>query len=94
MLHERLKLKLDQLEHDGVIRRVDKLTEWLNPLVVVEETNGDLRLCLDPKYLNQAIQREQFPIPAVDEITTKLCDKEFFTVLDMKDGYFQIKIDE
>lgn len=48
---------------------------------------------MDPKYLNQAIQREHFLIPTAEEIASKLCDKEYFTVLDMKDGYFQVKLD-
>ena len=54
--------------------------------------NKDLRLCLDPKYLNEAIQREPFLIPTADEISSKLANKSYFSVLDMKDGYFQVKI--
>lgn len=92
-LHDRLKLKLEQLEAQGVIKKIEEPTEWLNPLVIVEKSNGDLRLCLDPKYLNKAIQREHFLIPTSEEIAVKLCNKEYFSVLDMKDGYFQIKID-
>lgn len=93
-LHDRLKLKLHQLESQGIIQQLDGPSEWLNPLVIVEKANGDLRLCLDPKYLNNAIQREHFLIPTAEEIALKLCNKEYFTVLDMKDGYFQIKLDE
>lgn len=93
-LHERLKLKLEQLENQGIIEKIEKPTDWLNPLVIVEKKNGDLRLCLDPKFLNQAIQREHFLIPTAEEIAVKLSHKEYFTVLDMKDGYFQVKIDD
>ena len=93
-LYDRLKIKLEQLEAQGVIKKLEGPTEWLNPLVIVEKNNKDLRLCLDPKFLNKAIQREHFLIPTAEEIAVKLCDKEYFTVLDMKDGYFQIKIDQ
>ncbi|XP_031350604.1 uncharacterized protein K02A2.6-like [Photinus pyralis] len=92
-LHQRVKHKLIDLESQGIIRKVEKPTEWLNPLVIVEKKNGDLRLCLDPKFLNQNIQREHFLIPTAEEIAAELNNKAVFTVLDMKDGYFQVKID-
>lgn len=91
-LHSRVKLKLEQLEKEGIIAKVDKPTEWLNPLVIVEKKNKDLRLCLDPKFLNNAISREHFLIPTVSEIASSLTNKSYFSVLDMKDGYFQVKI--
>lgn len=93
-LFERLKNKLTEMELQGIIRKVDKPTEWLNAVVIVEKRNGDIRLCLDPKYLNLVIKREHFMIPTVDDITSQLANKEFFTVLDMKDGYYQVAIDD
>ena len=53
---------------------------------------GKLRLCIDPKELNTAIKRPKYQIPTVDEILPKLA--KAFTVLDAKDGFFQIKLDE
>lgn len=93
-LRDRLKTKLEYLEGQGIVRKVEGPTEWLHPLVIVEKKNGDLRLCLDPKHLNDAIKREHFLIPTVEEISSKLAGKAFFTVLDMKDGYWQVEIDD
>ncbi|XP_031334069.1 uncharacterized protein K02A2.6-like [Photinus pyralis] len=92
ILHNRLKLKLEELEKSNSIRKVEHPTEWLQPLVIVEKPNGDLRLCLDPKQLNCAIKREHFLIPSMEEISAKLSGKKFFTVLDMKDGYWQLLV--
>ncbi|XP_011859337.1 PREDICTED: uncharacterized protein LOC105556835 [Vollenhovia emeryi] len=93
ILHDRLKTKLCDLEEKGVIRKVDKPSEWVHPLVIVAKPNGDLRLCLDPKELNDTVQREHFLIPSVDEIAGRLSNKQYFTVLDMKDGYWQVEVD-
>lgn len=93
-LYSRLKDKLKDLEQQGIIQKIDKPTDWLHPLVIVEKPNKDLRLCLNPKYLNNAIKREHFTIPTADEIASKLHNKAYFSVLDMKDGYFQIRIDQ
>lgn len=92
-LTEKLKRKLDDLEKQGIIRKVEKPTEWVSSLVIVEKKNGDLRLCLNPKYLNEAIKREHYLIPNIDDIMYQLNNKKWFTVLDMKDGYWQVPID-
>ena len=56
-LKKQLKQTLDANVKSGVLRKVDQPTDWVNNLVVVEKTNGLLRLCLDPKDLNNAIKR-------------------------------------
>jgi hypothetical protein len=43
------------MEKMGVIANISTPTEWCNNLVVTEKSNGDIRLCLDPRSLNSAI---------------------------------------
>ena len=71
--------------------KVDQPTDWVNNLVVVEKRNGSLRLCLDPKDLNKAIKQEHHKIPAIQEISSELTGK---STLDLKDGYWQIELDQ
>jgi len=59
--------------------------------MIVEKPNGALRLCLDPKPLNKYICREYFTIPKCDDILSRLEGKTLFTVIDMKDGFWQIQ---
>lgn len=47
-------------------------------LLIVEKENGDLRLCLVPKYLIMYIKREQFVIPTVEDIYQNYQDKNIF----------------
>ena len=55
-LKSRLKCKLDTMENDQNIVKVDEPTDWVNSFVVVEKPQtGKLRICLDPKALNEAI---------------------------------------
>ncbi|MES9901692.1 MAG: RNase H-like domain-containing protein, partial [Sedimenticola sp.] len=93
-LMPKLKTKLEKLEKSGVIVKVDGPSEWVNNLVIVEKSNGDLRLCLDPKDLNKAIKREHYNIPTVSEVVANLNGKSIFTIIDEKDGYHQIQLDE
>lgn len=91
---DKLKAKLNELIERGVIRKVDRPTRWVNSLVVVEKSNKDLRLCLDPKQLNKAIQREHHKIPTPEEIATEMAGKKVFSVLDLKDAFWQVELDQ
>ena len=93
-LHKQLKEKLDSMMDEGVIAPVDQPTEWVNSLVIAQKKNGDLRLCLDPKDLNKHIQREQFEIPTFDQVASTLGGKKVFTILDQKDSYWQVRLDD
>lgn len=93
-LHDRLKKALDELEQKSIISKVDYPTEWVNSLMIVEKPNGSLRLCLDPKPLNKFICREHYIIPRCDEILAKLEGKTIFSVIDMKDGFWQVQLTE
>ena len=41
-----------------MIRKVDEPMDWVNSMVIVENPNKKLRICLDPRNLNTAIKRE------------------------------------
>ena len=70
-IRDRLKQTLSEMETMGVIRRVDEPTDWVNSLVVIEKPRSKkLRICLDPRPLNNAIRREHFQFPTLEDITT------------------------
>ena len=90
----KLKQKLDCLVRDGVLMKRDEPTDWVNSLLTVEKKDKSLRLCLDPRQLNVAIKREHYAIPTADDIIARLHGKSLFTIIDMKDAFWQIKLDE
>jgi hypothetical protein len=93
-LRDRLKQSLDEMEADGVIEKVDQPTEWVNSVVVVEKPNSNkLRICLDPRPLNEAIQRERYKMPTIEEITTRVAGATVFSKLDANHGYWQVALD-
>lgn len=93
-LHMKLKETLDKLEGSGIISKVNKPTNWVNNLVIIEKPNKELRLCLDPKDLNAAIRREIHRIPTPETIIANLSGKKVFSVFDMRQGFWQIELDE
>lgn len=93
-IKDRLKSKLEQLEKDQIISRVDQPKNWVSNLVVIEKSDESLRLCLDPVDLNKAVKREHYIIPTYDDICSKLSNKKFFSVLDMREGFYHIPLDD
>ena len=58
---------------------VQKLTYWVNGLVVVvEKPNGKLRVCLDSRPLNKAIKCEHLHLPTVEEVFSQMSGGCFF----------------
>jgi hypothetical protein len=90
----KLKAKLNELVEEGILVPVQEATDWVNSLVVTEKKNGTLRLCIDPRNLNFAIKRHHFKIPTLKDVTSQLSGKKVFTILDEKDGYHQVQLDE
>ncbi|GFU55875.1 transposon Ty3-I Gag-Pol polyprotein [Trichonephila clavipes] len=86
-LQSKLKSTLDRLEKEGTVSKVNKPTDRVQSLVIVEKPNGNLRLCLDPRDLNKVIKREHYQIHCTDDIISKLVDKKIFSVVDLKDGF-------
>ena len=93
---EKVKEELDRMEKLGVIHKAEEPTEWVSSLVVLEKPNGKVRLCLDPRDLNKANQREHYPIAmkTVEEVAAELSDAKVFSVLDATSGFWHIKLDE
>ena len=89
-----LRQKLQEMEQRGVIEKVDQPTDWVSNLVITEKKDGSIRLCLDPRQLNKSIKREHFPTPTMEDIIVQLGGKKIFTILDQKDAFWQIELDD
>lgn len=93
-LREKLHQELQRCEKMGVIEKISEPTEWVNSLVLVPKANGTVRICIDPKDLNQAIKRQQYPLPTIADIRTRLTGATVFSVLDAASGFWQIELDD
>ncbi|KAI5720179.1 hypothetical protein M8J77_003057 [Diaphorina citri] len=93
-IQNKLRETLDKMVADGIIDKVDEPTDWVSNLVIKEKKTGELRLCIDPKALNENIKREHYALPTCDEIIQRLNGRAVFSVIDMKQGFWQIELDE
>ena len=91
-LRKKVSVELKKLEQQGIIEKVEGPTPWVSPLVVIPKKNGDVRLCVDMRMPNQAIQRERHPSPTVDDLVDALNGATIFSKLDLRSGYHQLSL--
>ena len=92
-LQKEVKEKIAEMEKKGIIQKATEPTEWISSMVVVAKP-GKIRICLDPRDLNKAIQRSKYQMPTLEEVLPRLSKAKVFTTLDAKDAFYQIGLDE
>ena len=91
-LKEKLKQELEKIQRLGVIKKVTEPTPWVSSLVTARKPNGQLRVCLDPKDLNEALKRSHYPTPTIDEILPELGRAKVFSTVDVKNGFWHVEL--
>ena len=101
--HEEIR----NLEQLGILKR-QRITEWVNSFVIVEKKlpidssnshspghsmNKKLRICLDPRDLNEALEREPYYTHSIEEIMGKFHGMTRFTIADFNKGYWMVELD-
>ena len=89
-----VKSELQRMEREGIIEKVDKPTDWVNQMAVVDKKDGSVRICLDPRALNNVLKREHYKLPVLDSILPEMAGAKLFSVFDLKQGYLHLKLDE
>uniref|UniRef100_A0A5S6Q8Y2 Reverse transcriptase domain-containing protein n=1 Tax=Trichuris muris TaxID=70415 RepID=A0A5S6Q8Y2_TRIMR len=92
-LQAELRQKIDQLVAKGVLAKVIEPTDWISNMVIVKRKQK-LRLCIDPRDLNKALKRSRYQIPTIEEMLPRLSNAKIFSVLDAKDGFWQVRLDD
>ncbi|XP_062535563.1 uncharacterized protein K02A2.6-like [Armigeres subalbatus] len=92
-LEAAVKTKLEQLLSRDIIEVKIGPTSWVSPLVVVGKTNGDVRLCLDLRRVNEAVLRERHPMPVEDEYLARLGRKMIRSKLDIREAFLQVELE-
>lgn len=82
--------KLERLLATDIIEVKTGPATWVSPLVVVGKKDGEPRICLDLRRVNQAVLRERHPMPVVDEYLARLGKGTIWSKLDIKDAFLQV----
>ena len=97
--------EVERLVKIDVLEKVTEPTEWVNSFVIVEKIidssnahspnhviKKSICLCIDPKDLNEALEREPYYSRSIDELISMFAGAKVFTIVDMDKGYWQVAL--
>ena len=68
--------------------------EWVSNLVPMWKNSEEIRLCIDFRNLNHALDKDNYPVPPMEQILQMVSGFELFSLLDGFSGYNQVLVIE
>jgi hypothetical protein len=87
-----IKKQIQEFLDKGVI--VPSSLPCGSPIVLVPKKDGTWCMCVDFKALNKITLKNRYPLPRIDDLLDQLKDAKYFTKLDLRNRYHQIRIVE
>ena len=92
-MHDKVEQQLQYLQTAGIIEPVES-SEWATPVVqILKRDKKTLHLCGDYRLIiNRVVKLDQYPIPNIEDLLTKIAAKKYFTSPDMSQTYQQLPL--
>lgn len=89
---ELIEKTVKELFNSGAI--IPSHSPWSSATVLVKKKNGESRMCIDYRPLNEVTKRDVFPLPRIDTLLSRMGNAKYFSTIDLYKGYHQLTIDE
>ncbi|GJU55399.1 putative reverse transcriptase domain-containing protein [Tanacetum coccineum] len=89
---EELSGQLKELQDKGFIQ--PSSSPWGAPVLFVKKKDGSFRVCIDYRELNKLTIKNRYLIPRIDDLFDQLQGSQFFSKIDLRSGYHQLRVHE
>ncbi|KAL6478669.1 hypothetical protein MHYP_G00121020 [Metynnis hypsauchen] len=89
---EDVRRHIQELLTAGIIK--ESRSPYASPIVIARKKNGSVRMCIDYRTLNNRTIPDQYTMPRIDDALDCLSGSRWFSVLDLRSGYYQIAMSE
>lgn len=87
---DEIEKQLAQMLIDGII--TESSSPYASSVLLVHKKDGSWRFCIDYRHLNALMVKNRHPMPIVEELIDELARAKWFSKLDFRAGYHQIRI--
>ncbi|GJY05797.1 putative reverse transcriptase domain-containing protein [Tanacetum coccineum] len=84
--------KLQELQDKGFIRPSHSL--WGAPVLFVKKKDVSLHMCIDYREFNKLTVKNCYPLPRIDDLFDQLQGSRYFSKIDLRSGYHQLRVHE
>ena len=91
-MYDDMRAHIQEMLDIGAIHKLQ--SPWASGVVLVQRKDGGLRFCIDLRKLNNWTVKDAYLLPWIDETLDSLQGTQWFSSLDLKSGYRQVKMDE
>ncbi|KAI3670569.1 hypothetical protein L1987_87907 [Smallanthus sonchifolius] len=87
-----LMTQLEELLEKGFIQ--PSISPWGAPVLFVKKKDGSMRMCIDYRELNKRTMKNKYLLPRIDDLFDQLQGASWFSKIDLRSGYHQLKVRE